>query len=152
MKKTHGMAGRRTASLVFAVLSLLVASGSIWVTACCRPTFCLAPLGCGERTSSRRFPSLLNSLWITAEEAAGGLLASIVVGVAGRDDLCAVALAAADLLYPYTILLQTVPIVAIAPLIIMWVGAGILAVTRRDLHHLSCAHHRQHHAGPDQRG
>jgi len=32
-------------------------------------------------------------------------------------------------LYPYTILLQTVPIVAIAPLIINWVGAGIFSVT-----------------------
>jgi NitT/TauT family transport system permease protein len=33
------------------------------------------------------------------------------------------------LFFPYTILLQTVPIVAIAPLIILWVGAGIFAVT-----------------------
>jgi NitT/TauT family transport system permease protein len=32
------------------------------------------------------------------------------------------------MLYPYTILLQTVPIVAIAPLILMWVGAGTAAV------------------------
>ncbi len=31
--------------------------------------------------------------------------------------------------YPYTLLLQTVPIVAIAPLILMWVGAGTGAVT-----------------------
>ena len=75
-----------------------------------------------------RYPSLLNSLWITTEEAAGGLLASIVVGVA-------VAMIFAQwrwlrqTLYPYTILLQTVPIVAIAPLIINWVGAGIFAVT-----------------------
>ena len=69
-----------------------------------------------------------NSLWITAEEAAGGLLASIVVGVA-------VAMIFAQwrwlrqTLYPYTILLQTVPIVAIAPLIINWAGAGIFPVT-----------------------
>ena len=28
------------------------------------------------------------------------------------------------MLYPYTLLLQTVPIIAIAPLILMWVGAG----------------------------
>jgi NitT/TauT family transport system permease protein len=75
-----------------------------------------------------RFPSLLNSLLITAEEAAGGLAASIVVGIA-------IAMVFAQwrwlrqLLYPYTILLQTVPIVAIAPLIIMWAGAGVLAVT-----------------------
>ena len=33
------------------------------------------------------------------------------------------------MLYPYTLLLQTVPIVAIAPLILMWVGAGTPAVT-----------------------
>ena len=32
------------------------------------------------------------------------------------------------MLYPYTILLQTVPIIAIAPLILMWIGAGTAAV------------------------
>ena len=74
-----------------------------------------------------RFASLLSSLIITAEEAAGGLLASIVIGVA-------VAMVFAQwcwlrqLVYPYTILLQTVPIVAIAPLVILWIGAGITAV------------------------
>jgi NitT/TauT family transport system permease protein len=75
-----------------------------------------------------RLPSLLDSLLITSEEALGGLAASIVVGVA-------VAMIFAQwrwlrqLVFPYTILLQTVPIVAIAPLIINWVGAGIFAVT-----------------------
>ncbi len=75
-----------------------------------------------------RFPSLLNSLLITTEEAAGGLAASIVAGVAA-------AMVFAQwrwlrrLFYPYTILLQTVPIVAIAPLIINWAGAGIVSVT-----------------------
>jgi NitT/TauT family transport system permease protein len=74
-----------------------------------------------------RYPSLLNSLWITTEEAAGGLLASIVAGVA-------VAMIFAQwrwlrqVVYPYTILLQTVPIVANAPLIILWIGPGIPAV------------------------
>ena len=33
------------------------------------------------------------------------------------------------MLLPYTLLLQTVPIVAIAPLILMWIGAGWPAVT-----------------------
>jgi NitT/TauT family transport system permease protein len=32
------------------------------------------------------------------------------------------------MLYPWTLLLQTVPIVAIAPLILMWMGAGIFSV------------------------
>ena len=75
-----------------------------------------------------RYPSLLNSLWITTVEAAGGLIASILVGVV-------IAMVFAQwrwlrqLAFPYTILLQTVPIVAIAPLIINWVGEGLLAVT-----------------------
>lgn len=77
---------------------------------------------------AEHFPSLANSVWITSEEALGGLLASIVAGIA-------VALIFAQwkwmrrIVYPYTILLQTVPIVAIAPLIINWVGPGIAAVT-----------------------
>lgn len=74
-----------------------------------------------------RFPSLLNSLWITTIEACGGLIASFLVGLV-------IAMVFAQwrwlrqLVYPYTILLQTVPIVAIAPLIINWVGAGTTAV------------------------
>ncbi|HVC47643.1 MAG TPA: ABC transporter permease [Terracidiphilus sp.] len=75
-----------------------------------------------------RLPSLLNSLWITTEEAAGGLLASVAVGVAVAM-VFAQWLWLRQLLYPYTILLQTVPIVAIAPLIILWAGPGILSVT-----------------------
>ncbi len=75
-----------------------------------------------------RFPSLMKSLLITAEEAGGGLLASIIVGMT-------VAMVFAQwtwlrqLVYPYTILLQTVPIVAVAPLIINWVGPGLIAVS-----------------------
>ena len=75
-----------------------------------------------------RFPSLVNSLLITTEEAAGGLLASIVAGVASAM-VFAQWRWLRQLLYPYTILLQTVPIVAIAPLIINWAGAGIFSVT-----------------------
>jgi NitT/TauT family transport system permease protein len=74
-----------------------------------------------------RFPALVKSLWLTTEAAAMGLASSIVVGVA-------IALMFAQwrwlrqLLYPYTILLQTVPIVAITPLIIMWMGPGVKSV------------------------
>ena len=75
-----------------------------------------------------RFPSLINALAITAEESAGGLIASVVVGV-----LVALVFAQSrwvrKMLYPYTLLLQTVPIIAIAPLILMWMGSGLPAVT-----------------------
>jgi NitT/TauT family transport system permease protein len=92
------------------------------------PPFMLpSPLAVG-RAVVRRYPSLLDSLVITAEESAGGLIASTVIGVV-------IALFFAQsrwvrkMFYPYTLLLQTVPIIAIAPLILMWVGAGEPAVT-----------------------
>ena len=55
------------------------------------------------------------------------MLASIVVGVA-MAMIFAQWRWLREIAYPYTILLQTVPIVAIAPLIILWIGAGITAV------------------------
>jgi NitT/TauT family transport system permease protein len=85
-----------------------------------------SPWAVGKAVGAR-FPSLLAALEITAIESGAGLIASIVVGVI-------VALLFAQsrwvrrMLYPYTLVLQTVPIVAIAPLILMWVGAGTPAV------------------------
>jgi NitT/TauT family transport system permease protein len=92
------------------------------------PPFMLPSPHAVERAVRARFPSLLNSLAITAEESVGGFVASILVGVV-------VALVFAQsrwirkMFYPYTLLLQTVPIIAIAPLIILWIKAGFLAVT-----------------------
>jgi len=75
-----------------------------------------------------KLPSLLTSLGLTAAAATIGLAASIVVGV-----LISLVFAQSRwirrMFYPYTILLQTVPIIAITPLIIMWIGAGLFAVT-----------------------
>jgi NitT/TauT family transport system permease protein len=75
----------------------------------------------------QRLPSLLVSLEITSMAAAGGWVASIVIGI-----FVAIIFAQSNwvrrMFYPYTLLLQTVPIVAIAPLILMWVGAGTFAV------------------------
>ena len=91
------------------------------------PAYMLPPPWAVAKAVSRRLPSLLTALAITAGEAGGGLVASIGVGVS-------VALVFAQwrwvrrMLYPYTLLLQTVPIVAIAPLILMWAGSGIASV------------------------
>jgi len=76
---------------------------------------------------AERFSALAESFEITAITATVGLIGSIFAGVA-------IALLFAQsrwirrMLYPYTLLLQTVPIVAITPLILMWVGAGTGAV------------------------
>ena len=84
------------------------------------------PLPVAE-TLFTRLPSIMNSLLITTEEAAGGLIASILVGIAAAM-VFAQWRRLRQLLYPYTILLQTVPIVAIAPLIIVWVGDPFAAL------------------------
>jgi len=92
------------------------------------PPFMLPSPWAVAQAVGARLPSLAIAFAITGEEALGGLLASIVAGVA-------IALIFAQsrwvrrMLYPYTLLLQTVPIVAIAPLILMWVGAGTASVT-----------------------
>ncbi|MGA2250774.1 ABC transporter permease [Terracidiphilus sp.] len=91
------------------------------------PVYMLPGPGAVLAAAWERYPSLLNSLWITTIEAVGGLAASIVVGIAAAL-LFAQWRWMRQLVYPYTILLQTVPIVAIAPLIINWVGPGISAV------------------------
>ena len=69
------------------------------------------------------FPALA---W-TALASAIGFLASTILGVAS-----AVVLASSRLvrqaLYPYTLFFQTVPIVAIAPLLVFWLEAGLESV------------------------
>ena len=80
-------------------------------TAPASATLHAAPTAGRGQGSGRPFSWLMASLAITAEEAAGGLAASIVVGM-----LIALIFAQSRwirrMLYPYTILLQTVPIVA----------------------------------------
>ena len=70
---------------------------------------------------------LFSALWITTLEATGGLLASIVAGVCIAI-FFAQSRRLRQVLYPYTILLQTVPIVAVAPLILNWFGTGLWQV------------------------
>ncbi|MGE3271966.1 MAG: ABC transporter permease [Chloroflexota bacterium] len=71
--------------------------------------------------------SLIGALFSTFLSALIGFFASIVVGT-----LLALAMSQSKLLersiFPYAVLLQTIPIVAIAPLIVIWFGAGMPAV------------------------
>ncbi len=71
---------------------------------------------------------LLRATWYTALAAVIGFSASIIVGMS-----TAVVLASSNWLrraiYPYTLFFQTVPIVAIAPLLVLWVSAGLVSVS-----------------------
>ena len=109
------------------VLACLLAIWQFAVLVLHVPAYMLpGPVAVGAAVINR-FPSLVQSLFLTSEAAAIGLAGSIAVGVS-------VALIFAQwrllrrLLFPYTILLQTVPIVAIAPLILMWAGNCVLSV------------------------
>jgi len=61
--------------------------------------------------------------WSTLSSALAGLLLSFVTGT-----LFAIALSSSDLarraFYPYAVFFQTVPIIAIAPLLVIWFGFG----------------------------
>lgn len=73
-----------------------------------------------------RYPLLLHHLKPSLIAALSGLAISIPVGA-----LIAIGMDASKLLkqilYPYLLISQTVPIIAIAPLIIIWLGYGIAA-------------------------
>jgi NitT/TauT family transport system permease protein len=70
---------------------------------------------------------LLIASLVTLKEAASGYLLASVVGVALAAVLSQSRLLERSI-YPYAVLLQTVPVVAIAPLIVLWFGYNELSV------------------------
>ena len=72
-------------------------------------------------------PALLRATWLTATGALCGFLLSFAVGFF-VSLLFSQSRLIERSLYPYAIFLQTVPIVAIAPLIILWIGHGFYGV------------------------
>ena len=116
-----------TALNALAVFAALVALWQlvIWVFRV-KPIMLPSPYAVAKAIPER-FPTLVNALAITAQESVGALIASTAAGLF-------VALVFAQyrwvrkMFLPYTLLLQTVPIVAIAPLILLWVKAGTTAV------------------------
>ncbi|MBB3108477.1 NitT/TauT family transport system permease protein [Paenibacillus phyllosphaerae] len=79
------------------------------------------------RAAAENFNNLMVSVWTTIVEAVLGFLLSIVLGIGG-----AILLASnryiEKAIYPYAVILQTIPIVAIAPIIVIWFGAGTNAI------------------------
>ncbi len=75
----------------------------------------------------RRHDELFASLFSTAAAAITGFLISAAVGI-----VVAVILSTSRLIrrafYPYTVFFQTVPIVAIAPLLVIWFDFGLMPV------------------------
>ncbi|MFM8418822.1 MAG: ABC transporter permease [Verrucomicrobiota bacterium] len=91
------------------------------------PSYILPAPGRVLTACVERHDNLLLAVRTSAVAALSGFVAAAVLGI-----LAAVVLAQSPLvrrcLVPYTILLQTVPVVAIAPLILMWFGSGLRSV------------------------
>jgi len=106
--------------IVCAILEELGRSGAV-------PRFLLAPPSAVGEFLIHHRADLLISLWTTAQAALIGFAASAILGI-----LAAIALASSPLIrrafYPYTVFFQTVPIVAIAPLLVIWFGPGLASV------------------------
>lgn len=91
------------------------------------PTYILPGPGLVAETLWRDGPSLLGSLWVTVRITVAALAAAILMGSA-----IAILFAQWRVLelsfLPYAIALQVTPIVAIAPLVIIWVNNAYWAV------------------------
>lgn len=121
---------RRSVTAAWPPLVALVLLASLWelaVRALAIPAFLLPPPSAIAAAAWEQRSELFASALTTGKSALTGFLLSAVLGVAS-----AIVLASSRLLeralYPYTVFLQTVPIVAIAPLLVLWLGPGPNAV------------------------
>jgi NitT/TauT family transport system permease protein len=122
MKRT--LLNLRMPLLVF-VLALI-----LWeaVTRYCKiPDYYLPGPSAIGAAALERLPDLLGSLLVTAGEALGGYLLGIIAGISSGL-FFAVSPMIRRTFFPYIVVLQTIPIIAISPLIILWLGNGPLAV------------------------
>ncbi len=111
--------------LLVLVVTLLTAE--ILVRACKVPIYLAPPPSKVLKVLIDPDSTLFPSLAWTAVAAISGFVASVLVGV-----VLAILLSASPWVrrafYPYTIFFQTVPIVAIAPLLVFWLNAGLVSV------------------------
>ena len=109
-------------------LALLLALWEAATRVLAVPLWLLPPPSAIAAAGARDAGTLLSAALTTGRSALVGFGLSAGVGV-----LAAVVLSSSRLLeralYPYTLFLQTVPIVAIAPLLVLWFGPGARAVS-----------------------
>jgi NitT/TauT family transport system permease protein len=111
--------------VLFSVLVALVWHGAV-ILFDLKPYLLPGPVEVAHAVSTH-LGALLGAAALTAQAALSGFVLSFAAGF-----LVAVLFSQSRLaersLYPYAIFLQTVPIVAIAPLIVLWVGHGLAGV------------------------
>lgn len=116
----------RTVARLLAPVVVLVAGLALWsgiVSAFHVPAYLMPEPWTLARTAVDEAGQFVTPVLVTMREAYLGFLLSAVLGVA-----VAMAMARWTVLevgvYPYLLLLQTLPIIAVAPLLVVWLGAG----------------------------
>ncbi|MBV9947146.1 MAG: ABC transporter permease [Myxococcales bacterium] len=108
-------------------LAVLVASWELTVRLSGVPVYLLPAPSAVAAAASGDARALAGAAFWTGLAAVTGFASSACVGIA-----IAVVLASSRILerafYPYTVFLQTVPIVAIAPILVLWFGPGFRSV------------------------
>lgn len=79
------------------------------------------------QAAQQNYTNLTHSVWTTIVEAFIGFVVSAILGI-GFAIVLALSKLVEKSVYPYAIILQTIPIVAIAPIIVIWFGAGMNAI------------------------
>jgi NitT/TauT family transport system permease protein len=101
--------------------ALVLAAWEIMVVAYDVPQFLLPAPSAILAALAADFPSLMGSLWTTLRITVAAFFLALVSGIA-LAVLFSQSRIVEAMLYPYAVVLQVTPIVAIAPLIVIWVG------------------------------
>jgi ABC-type nitrate/sulfonate/bicarbonate transport system permease component len=108
----------------FILLALVVAGWEIWVRWNETPRWYLPGPSLIARTTWNDRVLLVENGWVTLREILAGFSVAVVAGVA-----TAIAIASSRIveraLYPLVIASQAIPIVALAPLLLIWFGHGM---------------------------
>jgi len=121
---------RRWITILIPPLVLLLLTMVVWQLAVTlleiKPYLLPSPAAVVEAAIEHR-GALFSAIWLTGRAAGLGLLVSILLGTATALVFSQSRVVRRSF-YPYAIALQTVPIVAIAPLIVNWFGEGFQSV------------------------
>jgi NitT/TauT family transport system permease protein len=105
-----------------ALVAVAVVGGWEWaVTALEVSPFVLPAPSAIVKAAIANWPSLMDSAWVTLRITIAAFLLALVLGIAFAV-LFAQSRTIERALFPYAVTLQVTPIVAIAPLILIWVG------------------------------
>ncbi|MBI1292410.1 ABC transporter permease subunit [bacterium] len=128
---TDRLAFRRTALNIAAPLFVAVAFVGLWyvlsVTVYADKAFLLPGPVAVIKAMHRDFGTILAATLVTFKEAFSGYAAATLLGISAAALMSQSRLLERSF-YPYAVLMQTVPVVAVAPLIVLWFGYGETSV------------------------